>query len=371
MPEFQTQTDIDDWYSQRSNGQAAPDLLVFTESDDGNAERTRLIYGQDLRFSGEMKRWLTFEKRWQVDLTGQAARLTKLAMRRFRDEAIAKGKQDKFALKSLNDRSIMAALHVLQGELPIDIQQLDANPYLLNFLNGTLDIRNGLLREHRREDYITKLIHHNYNPAASAPRWQKFISEIMGDDKDKIRFLKRALGYSLTGMTTEKALFVPYGAGNNRKTTLLSLVRELISEYAVTIDIGVILATERQRDANVLSALATPRGCRFAMTSETEKGQKLAPSQLKKITQGFGSEITACRKFENAISFRETHKLWIDTNDLPDIPNGDDATFARIYPIHFPVIFAEADKKLPAILRSETEGILADLVLYARDWFDK
>jgi putative DNA primase/helicase len=280
MPGFQTQADIDDWYNGWPNGQVAPDLLGFTESDDGNAERTRLIYGQDLRFSGEMKRWLTFEERWQVDLTGQAARLIKLAMRRFLEEAIAKGKQVKFALKSLNDRSIMAALHLLQPELSIDIQQLDANPYLLNFLNGTLDIRDGLLREHRREDYITKLIHHNYNPSAAAPRWRQFLREIMDGDDDKIRFLKRALGYSLTGMTTEKALFVPYGAGNNGKTTLLSLVRELISEYAVTIDIGVILATDGQRDANVLSALATLRGCRFAMTSETEKGRP-SPASIR------------------------------------------------------------------------------------------
>jgi phage/plasmid-associated DNA primase len=79
---------------------------------------------------------------------------------------------------------------------------------------------------------------------------------------------------------------------------------------------------------------------------------------------------TACRKFENAISFPETHKLWIDTNDLPDIPNGDDATFARIFPIHFPVIFAN-DKKLPEALRAEAEGILLDLVWHACQWFYK
>jgi len=293
-------------------------------------------------------------------------------MRRFLEEAIDKDRRDKvkFALKSLNDRSITAALHMLQPELSIDIKQLDGNQYLLNFLTGTLDIRDGSLREHRREDYITKLIHYNYDPEATAPRWQQFIREIMSDDEEKILFLKSALGYSLTGMTTEKALFVPYGAGNNGKTTLLSLVRELIIEYAVTIDVGVILAGEKQRDANILSALANLRGCRFAVTSETEKGQKLSPSQLKKITQGFGSEITACRKFENAISFPETHKLWIDTNDLPDIPNGDAATFARIYPIHFPAIFAN-DKKLPEALRSEAEGILADLVYHAWEWSQK
>jgi putative DNA primase/helicase len=346
-------------------------LLDFTVSDDGNAERIRLVQGDRMRYSGDMKRWLTFtSSRWQIDLTGQAALLGKLALRRFLDQAIDTRKEVKFALKSLNDRNIMAALHMLQPELSIEIKQLDANPYLLNFLNGTLDIRDGVLRKHRREDYITKVIHHNYNPEATAHRWQQFIREIMNSDEEKILFLKRALGYSLTGMTTEKALFVPYGAGNNGKTTLLSLIREFITEYAVTIDVGVVLAGEKQRDSNILSALANLRGCRFAVTSETEKGQKLSPSQLKKITQGFGSEITACRKFENAISFPETHKLWIDTNDLPDIPNGDTATFARIYPIHFPATFAN-DKKLPETLRDEAEGILADLIYHAGEWSRK
>jgi putative DNA primase/helicase len=41
-----------------------------------------------------------------------------------------------------------------------------------------------------------------------------------------VEYLRKAIGYSLTGRTSEKIVFVCFGAGDNGKTTLLTTIRE-------------------------------------------------------------------------------------------------------------------------------------------------
>jgi putative DNA primase/helicase len=107
------------------------------------------------------------------------------------------------------------------------------------------------------------------------------------------------------------------------------------------------------------------------MSSETELGQRLAQSKLKRLTQGTGT-IVATRKYENPIEFRETHKLWLDTNRRPSIRDTEDeATFARLHPIPFAVQIpaGEIDRELPLKLLKEAEGILAWAVQGAVAWY--
>jgi len=80
--------------------------------------------------------------------------------------------------------------------------------------------------------------------------------------------------------------------------------------------------------------------------------------------------ITACRKYENTITLRETWNIWIDTNSLPDFSASDKALVNRLHPIPFPVQFTDdgphkKDRKLKEKLMEEAEGILASLVEYA------
>jgi putative DNA primase/helicase len=183
-----------------------------------------------------------------------------------------------------------------------------------------------------------------------------------------VEYLQRALGYSMTGTTEEKAVFVPFGTGNNGKTTLLSTFLQLLEEYAVLLQVDTLMV--RAESNNTQADLADLRGARFVMTSETEEGQRLAQGKLKRITQGMG-KIKATRKYENPIEFPETHKLWMDTNSKPLIRAADDqATFNRLHPIPFTVTIptGEIDKTLPRKLLAEAEGILAWAVEGAKLW---
>jgi putative DNA primase/helicase len=184
-----------------------------------------------------------------------------------------------------------------------------------------------------------------------------------------VRYLQLALGYSITGETREKAIFVPYGSGDNGKTTLLSVVRDLIREYAATV--GLDLLTTKEDSNNVAAARAKLLGARFVSTSETEEGQRLSAARLKRICQGPGGEIEACRKYENPITFRETGKLWLDANHKPERPATDAAVWSRVHLIPFTVTIPKGDQdhQLRDKLLAEAEGILAWLVEGAVCWY--
>lgn len=360
-----------------------PVLLDQHLNDHGNAERLIAISGNDLRYCHDFKKWLVWDgRRWEIDQTGKARKLAIDAMVEFFRQADASGNDlaAKFARASLDNRRVRDALAMAEPQLAIRPSELDAKPHLLNCQNGTVDLSTSELRPHERGDYITKLVHFSYRPEAKCPRWDTFLDEVMGGGPDAsegaleraqrlVEYLQRALGYSLTGVTSEKAVFVLFGEGDNGKSTMLTAFREIIDEYSVLLQADTLMA--RQESNNTQADLADLRGARFAQTSETEEGQRLSRSKLKRITQGMG-KIKAARKYENMIEFIETHKLWMDTNRKPVIRDADDkATFNRLHPIPFTVRIPpdRIDRTLPAKLEQEAEGILVWAIIGAQRWY--
>ena len=358
-----------------------PNLLLEIHRDHGNAARLIAMYGADLRYCHAFKKWLYFDgQRWRVDESGHARTLARFTMVEFLRQAVAAGMEpaQKFAKESLDSKRITNMLLEAQSDLSVSPANLDTHPYLLNFLNGTVDVRSGRLHPHDRGQFITKMVRYDYRPSATCPTFQRFLERIMGVSPDAseglleraerlIAYLQKALGYSLTGTTCEKAVFLLHGGGDNGKSTLLALFLELLEEYAVLLQIDSLMV--RQESNNTQADLADLRGARFVMTSETEEGQRLAEGKLKRITQGMG-RIKAVRKYENPIEFNESHKLWIDANHLPQVRGTDNAIWNRLHPIPFLVTIpkAEQDRDLRSKLLAEAEGILAWAVAGAMRW---
>ena len=359
---------------------ASPELVYFLQNDHGNSERIVAMCGSDLRYCHPLKKWLVWDsRRWAVDSCEQSRRLAKSTMLEYLRQSVALESDAavKFAKSSLDSKRITNALKEAQDQIYVLPGELDQHPYLLNFLNGTVDLRSGGLREHRREDLITKLVHHNYDPAARCPRFMQFLDEVTlspdgaeaacARSERLIDYLRRALGYSLTGVTSEKAVFLLHGPRDNGKSTLLATFLKLLDEYAVLLQIDTLMVKSGGENNNTQADLADLRGARFVMTSETEEGQRLAEGKLKRITQGIG-RIKATRKYENPIEFDESHKLWIDANHLPVLRSHDDATWRRLHAIPFKVVIEKPDKQLPRKLLAEAEGILAWAIRGAVDW---
>jgi len=377
--------------AKRANGGADPqravDLLLPGLHDAGNAERIVLLFGNRLCYCHSMRKWLHWDgRRWKPDEDGTAMRLAKDAMVQALHAAIQAGHEtaEKFFLRSLDSRRLDGALKLAQCELPVLPDQLDADRDLLTVANGTLHLPTGALRPHSPGDLITKLAPVSFDPLAECPIFETFIHHAMGrtprasaaeEDRARrrVQFLQVALGYSCTGWTREKAIFIPYGPSNGGKTTLLSTVQKILGDYSAQIQADSLMAARDRADANVLSDLADLRGARFAVTSETEEGQYFSQARLKRLTQGMG-RIKTTRKYENPIEFSETHKLWLDTNRRPRLRDADDdATLNRLHPIPFEVSVPreEQDRELPAKLMAEAAGILAWLAAGALAWYQR
>jgi len=351
--------------------EGAPELLSQHFSDFGNSQRVIALHGADLRYCHAMSKWLCWDAlRWAVDDGERARDLCQGTILEFARQALAAKNESaaKFAAGCLNSQRISNALREAQPHLAIRPAELDTDADLLNCANGTLDLKTGRLREHRREDFITKLVHHDYRPAARCPTFLAFLGRVTANHPGLVGYLQRAFGYSLTGHTIEKAVFLLHGSGDNGKSTLLVLFLQILEEYGVLLQINTLMLG--REDNNTQSDLADLRGARFVMTSETEEGQRLAEGKLKRITQGLG-RIKATRKYENPVEFPETHKLWVDANHLPVVRGTDDAIWNRLHPVPFDTTIpkAEQDKELPAKLAAEAEGILAWAAAGAVRWY--
>jgi putative DNA primase/helicase len=361
--------------------EAGKDLLAQGFHDSGNAERLILLHGHELRYCHAFKKWLIYDRRrWAIDKTDQSRKLAKQTIVAFMEQAIEARNEpaEKFARLSLDSKRITNMLSMAECEAFVTSDQLDQDIWLLNFLNGTVDLRTGKLRRHDPGELITKLVHCEYRQDAECPIFLAALGRMMGAGPDAseaeleradrlVSYLQKALGYSLTGSTSEKVVFLCHGLGNNGKTTLLSTFLQILKEYSVLLQIDTLMV--RQESSNSQADLADLRGARFVMTSETEEGQRLAEGKLKRITQGMG-KIKACRKYENPVEFDETHKLWMDCNHKPIVRGTDAAIWNRLHPIPFTVTIpaAEIDPELPAKLLAESPGILAWAVAGSVRW---
>jgi putative DNA primase/helicase len=343
----------------------------YTRSDLGNAERFVDMFGNTVRWCPARKSWMVYDdKRWAWDERGQIVKLAHQTARSIHNDAAAEpdpAKQreiTKFAISSQNEGRISGMLSQAKPYLAVGMDELDRDPWVLNCMNGTLDLRSGKLRPHDAADLITRLAPVEYDPAAQYPRFKRFLQETL-IDPGVITFVKRYSGYTLTGITRERLLAILYGFGKNGKTTLVELLRDVMGDYATNTDTETLLMRKYQGVGNDVAAL---KGARFVSAAEVEKGRRLAESKVKQLTGR--DTVTARFLFGEPFSFRPAFKLWLSTNNKPVIQGTDDAIWDRLRLIPFTRRFDgdRQDPKLPEKLRSELSGVLAWMVEGCLEW---
>src|SRR5215217_1945385 len=290
----------------------------------------------------------------------------------FRDaERVAdEGEQKKiaeWARGSQSSERLKAMWTLAKADPAVSPEELDTDPMLLNVENGTIEFRNGALRPHRPEDLITKLAPVEFDPAAQAPRFYKFLKQILVGE-ELIAFVQRFLGYSLTGSTKERSsLAVLHGVGKNGKSTLVELFQDLMGDYSSVAHPNTIMR-QSFSDSTAQYQLAELKGARFVSVSETKRGVELEEAVVKQIT---GSDtISARAPYGKPFTYRPQFKLWLSTNHKPEITDGSEAIWDRMRLIPFTQRFdgKKADPKLPEKLREELPGVLAWAVRGCVEW---
>ncbi|MEV7425202.1 phage/plasmid primase, P4 family [Streptomyces sp. NPDC091212] len=310
---------------------------------------------------------------WDGRIWRQDADAVRSALHLLGAELLASGEDAdrKLALKALTNRSIDAVLKELPSVpgVPAKVSDFDANPELLSVENGTISLRTGELHPHRPSDMITKRLDVAYRPDAPAERWNQFLAEVFPGHPEMPAFMRRLVGYGITGSTTEHAFAFLHGQGSNGKSAFLDALIHVFK--------GVTQATQFstfEKSVSVGQAspeLATLRGARLVTASETEKYSRLAEALVKQLT---GGDPITCRFLnQNPFTYVPSFLLMVAGNFKPAILSQDEGTWRRVKLIPFDATFSYAlgnkDIGLPAKLRAEAEGILAWAVAGSMEWY--
>lgn len=197
----------------------------------------------------------------------------------------------------------------------------------------------------------------DFDPEAECPRWEQFLHEVFDSKELLIRFVQKAVGYSLTGDTSEQCLFFPYGLGDNGKSVLINIVQQLMSDYAAKIRVETVMS--RQQQDSIPNDIARLAGVRFVVGSEIERGKRLNESLIKDLT---GQDVITARFLRKEFfDFRPVFKLWLYGNHKPIVRGTDHGIWRRIRLVPFTVQIPKdkQDKRLAEKLTAELPGILA------------
>lgn len=354
-----------------------PILIDAPMTDAGNAECFAALHGDQFRYCKNLKQWFYWSgTRWLMDSDALALQklLHTVRERRFAAATLTDPDQAKalfaWSYKSEMTNKIMAALHIAANIDPFlsSIEDYDIHPMYAGIPSGLLDLRTQTARSAQQNELLTMQLGVDFNPSATCPRWEQFLAEIFDGNPelpDMLRYIQRAVGYSLTGDTSESKLFMLIGDGNNGKSVFLSILKQLLGDYAAT---AAFTTFDEDRKTTASNDIAALKGRRLVVISESNSERRLDEERVKQLT-GFEDDVTCRFLYKEEFTYRPECKIWMAVNHPPLIRNMDRGIWRRIVRINFTQDFTgREDRQLPSKLKAESPGILNWALAGLREW---
>ena len=315
------------------------------------------------RFDRERGIWYVYDgKVWQPDENALAvAELAKILADRLYTFALQITDEDtrnryiKRVQKLQMRKNRRTMIEDAKSVYPVSHTVFDRNTNLFNCQNGTLNLTTGEFRPHDPADFLTMMSGITYDPDATCPRWEQFISEVMCNDSDLALYLQKALGYALTGDTSLECLFILYGAtSRNGKGTTMETFLKIMGDYGKTSNPEMLSTKFGNTNASGPSEeIARLAGVRFVNISEPEKKITFNAALVKRMT---GNDTLNARFLhENSFDFRPNFKIFINTNYKPSVSDMTLFYSCRLKLIPFKRHFEEheQDKGLKAFFSTD------------------
>lgn len=344
---------------------------TYDMTDTGNAHRLYDKYGKSIRYSYNRKKWFFWTgKQWVLDESGEVKKLADDICEDLKREAWSIQDQEqqeqafKFAKATANttrkEAMVKEAQHL--NDIPAAPEDFDGYTDYLNCQNGIINLRNGELIPHDPHFMMTKICNCEYDVEHKEPkRWLQFLDEITNGDKALQNYIKRCIGYSISGSNREQCAYFLYGMGNNGKSTFLDTIADMIGSYASNTQPDTLMLQSRlgSSGGGANSDIARLKSARFVTCEEPTEGVRLNEGLLKQLTGG--SKVTCRFLYGDEFEYTPEFKIWVATNHKPVIRGTDVGIWRRIKLIPFEVNIPKnkVDKNLKFKLRKEFPQILA------------
>lgn len=352
-------------------------IQLYSPDDTGNAEILARLLKDKAVYSPTEKTWYFWNgTRWKAD---EGLRIYETAEQVFDvlDRELsyfgklgntdAQRTIERHIRYSRSRKGVEACEKSARHKLALPERGFDADDMLFNVKNMTVVLDEINVQSHDPRLYMSKSSPVRFDPNAKASEWLNFLSTVFNNDLALIKYVQRAVGYTLTGLTDEQCLFFAYGNGSNGKTTFLNVISDIMGGYAANINPQSLLM-QKQNGGSANPDIARLSSVRLVTAAEPNEGERFNEGLIKQLTGG--DTITARFLYGREFQFKPRFKLWISANNKPAIRGTDYGIWRRIRMIPFSVTIPaeKADRDLPQKLKAEYEGILRWAIEGAWEW---
>lgn len=226
---------------------------------------------------------------------------------------------------------------------------------VFNFLNGTLDLASGELKEHNENFLCSMQTDYNYDSNEWSQRWDGFIGEVCAGDERKMCLLQEIAGYVLFSDNRLQKCFFLLGDGANGKSVFLDVLSSVFGHAHVSnVEIsGLIEPFQRIRLLNSI----------LNISSETQSNVKGSESVFKQLV--VGDTVSGCYKNKDFIEFQTRAKFVSACNEYIKSRDASIGFSRRISLVSFNARFVDepeegeykADRTLTTTLNKDLPGI--------------
>jgi putative DNA primase/helicase len=342
-------------------------LANFSADDQGHAEAENYLYGDYIAYN-DAYGWLVWNGSHYVPSIQRINTIIVEVLRHRQRAAAHMERADLAKVSKAQAGTVAATRSMLENLSVIHVDEFDAEPDLINTLSGIVNLRTKTLIPHDPAYRFTWCSPVAYNPHAGGDLWLDFLSQTVEED-DMISYLQEALGYSLTGHTSEECLFYIFGPPRSGKGTVSETILSILPR-PIVMEVDFNTFTAKREGDNQNFDLAPMKAARLVFASESNKYQSLNPAKVKALT---GGNLVSCAfKHRDMFSYRPQYTVWLSSNHEVNADADDDALWGRVKVVHFPNSqLGKEDKTLKRRMQAadNLEFVLAWMVEGASQWY--